>query len=321
MQDKLASASASQVALNIGENPRLRLKHIQYFTEHQRLVLRLLAQGERVSITTYSASFKKAGLYTQSYALANAQLFRLLDRNRGLGLGTCYEYGRFTPEITARLQLNGRISLLNSYLFYEENTLNAVAYPTRGRRIDAEIGGVYAQRPRFQVLSDTTVVGTEQSLGFSFRPYGRSRLHAEQYLPLGPRATLLVQAQVGLNWHYQQAIANDFVVGGLTSGLRNQLTFAGLPEASLYTGSAVAGLVGYQYAVGPKLLVTAKANALYHDFIANAARPQPARMVYGGALTLGLNSFLGPIDVSLMYSNAAKKLLPYFNIGFPFGYR
>ncbi|TDN38878.1 hypothetical protein E4631_21530 [Hymenobacter sp. UV11] len=321
LQDKLASASTSQVAFNIGENPRLRLKHVQYFTEHQRLVLRLLAQGERVSITTYSASFKKAGLYTQSYVLANAQLFHLLDRNRGLGLGTRYEYGRFTPEITSRLQLDGRISLLNSYLFYEENTLNAVAYPTHGRRIEAEIGVVYTQQPSFRVLSDTTVIGTEQSPGFSFRPYGHARLHVEQYLPLSKRATLLAQAQVGLNWNYQQAIANDFVLGGLTSGLRNQLTFAGLPEAGLYTGSAVVGLVGYQYAVSPKIFVIAKANALYHDFLANAARPQPAQMIYGGSLTLGLNSFLGPIDVSLMYSDATKKLLPYFNIGFPFGYR
>ena len=320
VQNKLASASTSQVALNIGENPRLRLKHVQYLTD-PRLVLRLLAQGERVSITTYSTSFKKAGLYTQSYVLANAQLLRLLDRNRALGVGTRYEYGRFTPEITSRLQLDGRISLLNSYLFYEENTLNAIAYPTHGRKIEAEYGWVYQQRPSFKVLSDTMVIGTEQSTNFSFRPYEHVRLNAEQYLPLSKRATLLLQAQVGLNRHYQQAIANDFVVGGLTSGLRNQITFAGLPEAGLYTGSAVAGLVGYQYAVGPKLFVIAKANVLYHDFLANDARPQPARMVYGGSLTLGLNSLLGPIDVSLMYSDASKKLLPYFNIGFPFGYR
>ena len=321
VQNKLAAASTSQAALNIGENPRLRLKHVQYLTAHQRLVLRLLAQGERVSITTYSTSFRKAGLYTQSYALANAQLFRLLNRNRGVGLGTRYEYGRFAPEIASRLQLDGRISLLNSYLFYEENTLNAVAYPTHGHKIDAEYGWAYQQRPAFKVLDDTTVIGTEQSADLSFRPYEHSRLNAECYLPLSKRATLLLQAQAGLNRHYQQAIANDFVVGGLTSGLRNQLTFAGLPEAGLYTGSAAVGLVGYQYAVAPKIFVVAKANALYHDFLANDARPQPARMIYGGSLTLGLNSLLGPIDVSLMYSDATKKLLPYFNIGFPFGYR
>lgn len=253
--------------------------------------------------------------------LANAQLLRLLDRNRAVGLGTRYEYGRFTPEITSRLQLDGHISLLNSYLFYEENTLNAIAYPTHGRKIEAEYGWVYQQRPSFKLLSDSTVIGTEQSTAFSFRPYEHFRLNVEQYVPLNKRATLLVQVQAGVNRHYRQAIANDFVVGGLNGVLRNQLTFAGLPETGIYTGSAVAGLVGYQYAVSPKVFLTGKVNALYYNFIDNPARPQPARMAYGGSLGLGLNSFLGPIDVSLMYSNVAKKLLPYFNIGFPFGYR
>ena len=321
VQDKLAPASTSQIAFNIGENPRLHLKHVQYLGPQQRLVGRLLAQGERVSITTYSTSFRKAGLYTQNYVLANAQLLRLLDRNRAVGLGTRYEYGRFTPEITSRLQLDGRISLLNSDLFYEENTLNAVAYPTHGRKVEVEYGWVYQQRPSFKLLSDTTIIGTEQSTAFSFQPYEHSRLNVEQYLLLNKRATLQVQVQAGVNRRYRQAIANDFVVGGLNGVLRNQLTFAGLPETGIYTGSAVAGLVGYQYAVSPKVFLTAKANALYYDFIANEARPQSARLAYGGALSLGLNSFLGPIDVSLMYSNVAKKLLPYFNVGFPFGYR
>lgn len=320
-QDKLLPASVSQVALNIGESPRLRLKHIQYLTARQNVAARLVAQAEQVSITTYGASFVKAGLYTQRYVLANAQLFRLLSRNQGLGLGTRYEYGRFRPEITARLQLDGSIHLLNSYLFYEENTLNAVAYPTHGRKVDAEVGVVYAQKPSFRLLSDTTVIGTEQSPGFSFRPYGHSRLNLEQYFPLSKRATLLTQAQVGLNWNYNQAIANDFVVGGLSSVVRNQLTFAGLPEAAIYTGSAVVGLLGYQYALGQRLFLTGKANVLYYDFVANNARPQSARVAYGGALTLGINTLLGPIDISLMYSGVSKKVLPYFNIGFPFGYR
>lgn len=126
---------------------------------------------------------------------ANAQLLKLLGRNRGAGVGTRYEYGRFSPEITSRLQLDGRFHLLNSYLFYEENTLNAVVYPTRGRKIEAEIGGVYRQRPDFRVLDGDVEVGTEESPNFSFKPYGHSRLHVEQYLPLTKRGTLLLQAR------------------------------------------------------------------------------------------------------------------------------
>lgn len=321
LQDKLFPSSTSQVAVNIGENPRLRVKHVQYFTQHQNVVARFLAQAEQVGITTYSTEFDKAGLYSQRYVLANAQLIKLLNRNHGFGIGTRYEYGRFKPEITSRLQLDGRIHLLNSYLLYEGNTLNAVAYPTSGRKIEAEYGYVYGQRPKYRVLIDSTVVGTEQSPGFSFKPYEHARLNVEQYLPLTKRGTLLLQAQVGINRRYRQSIANDFVLGGLSNVLRNQITFAGLPEAGIYTGSAAVGLVGYQYAVGQRVFLTAKFNALHHDFINSNTRLQPARTVYGGAVTLGINSFIGPIDASLMYSTVSKKLLPYFNIGFPFGYR
>ena len=85
--------------------------------------------------------------------------------------------------------------------------------------------------------------------------------------------------------------------------------------------SAAAALVGYQYALTPRIFLTGKANVLYHGFLDGNTNIQPAGVIYGGALTLGINSFLGPIDTSLMYSNVSKKLLPYFNIGFPFGYR
>lgn len=320
-QDLLLPFSTSQAALNIGENPRLRLKHTQYLTKRKDLVARFIAQGERVSITTYTPRFDKAGLYTQSYVTANAQLFRLLNRNRGLGIGTRYEYGRFNPEITSRLQIDGRLHLINSYLFYEENTLNAVAYPSRGRRIEAEAGAVYAQSPDFTVLSGDVVVGTEESPEFSFKPYGRYRLNVEQYLPLTKRSTLLLQVQAGINQRYKQAIANDFVVGGLSNVVRNQIMFAGLPEAGLFVSSAVSGLVGYQYAIGQRVFVTGKVNSLYHGFIDNNTNIQPSKVIYGGSLTLGINSFLGPIDASLMYSDVSRKVLPYFNIGIPFGYR
>ena len=319
--DLLLPYSTSQAAVNIGENPRLRFKHTQYLTASKTVVARLLAQGERVSITTYTPRFDKAGLYTQSYATANLQLLRLLGRNRGLGLGTRYEYGRFSPEITSQLQLDGRFQLLNSYLLYEANTLNAVAYPTTGHKVEAEAGLVYRQRPDFRVLQGDLVVGTEASPEFSFQPYGHYRLNVEQFRPLNKRATLLLQLQAGVNQHYRQAIANDFVVGGISSVIRNQITFVGLPEASLFVSSAAAALVGYQYALTPRIFLTGKANALYHGFLDGNTNLQPSRVIYGGALTVGINSFLGPIETSLMYSNVSKKLLPYFNIGFPFGYR
>ena len=313
--------STSQAAVNIGDNVRLRLKHLQYLTGRKNVLGRLIMQGEQVGITTYDTNFDKAGLYKQRYLVANGQVLRLLGRNRALGAGTRYEYGRFRPDLTSRVQLNGRINQLNSYLTYEANTLDAVAYPRRGRWFDLEAGYVYAQRPRYTVLTGDSVTVTEKSPLFSFAPYPHLRLHYEQYVPLTAHSTLLGQLQVGVNLNYHQAVTNDFVVGGLSPVIRNQVTFAGLPEASLFTGSAAVALLGYRYFLTPTISLTAKANSLHHGFVGGNARLQPAGWAHGGALTLGVNSPLGPIDASLMYSNVTRKVLPYFNIGIPFGYR
>lgn len=89
----------------------------------------------------------------------------------------------------------------------------------------------------------------------------------------------------------------------------------------MFTSSSAVGLISYQYAVTPRINLTAKANTLYHGFIDNNTNIQPRDVIWGGSLTVGVNSILGPIDASLMYSDVAKKVLPYFNIRIPFGYR
>ena len=80
-------------------------------------------------------------------------------------------------------------------------------------------------------------------------------------------------------------------------------------------------LLGYRYAVTPNIYLGAKYNTLYQGFVSSSKPLHSARWIHGGALTLGISSLLGPIDVSLMYSSASKKIVPYFNSGFPFRYR
>ena len=320
-KDWLFPFSTSQAALNLGENPRVRLKHFQYLTKSRKAFLRFVAQGEQVDVTTYDARLHKTGLYSQRYGMLDAQLLKELHRNAALGLGTRYEYVRFHPEITSQLQLKGRIQLLNSYVAYEANTLDAAIYPTQGRKVEAEIGYVYMQNPHFVVFDHETVVDTHASPRFSFQPYLRARLNYEWYAPLSSRSTLITKLQGGVNFNYRQLVVNDFAVGGLTPVVRNQITFAGLPETSLLTSSAGTGLLGYRYSVAPKLHAMLTANVLYHDFIGRNINRQPVGAIYGGALTLGYRSFLGPIDISLMCSDRSNKVLTYFNIGIPFGYR
>lgn len=309
--------STAQLKVNIGENLRGQLRLTKFLAKSKQLTGSLLLHGEQVGINTYDARFAQVGRYTQGYFMADAQVTRTFRRSRVVGIGTRFEYLNYQPQIEAGLQPDGKLTLLNSYLFYAVNTLNTTFYPTRGRRAYGEVGYVYGQHPAVGASLESVPL----PFSFSFQSYSHSRFSIEQYLPLTTHGTLQLHAQVGLNYNYKQAVTNDFLVGGLSSVIRNQLTFAGLPDASLTTGSAAGLLLGYQHSVGHNLYATAKVNGLYHDFIGENLRLRPARVIYGTSLTLGLKTFLGPIDASVMYSGVSKKLLTYFNIGIPFGYQ
>lgn len=309
--------ATAQLKLNIGENLRGQLRFTKFLSKNKQLTGSLVLQGEQVGIDVYNSRFAQVGRYTQGYFMADAQVAQAFRRSRVVGVGTRFENLGYEPQIEAGLQPDGKLNLLNSYLFYAVNTLNTTFYPTRGHRVYGEVGYVYNQHPAV----GASLEGVPLPFSFSFQPYSHSRLSFEQYLPLTTRGTLHLHVQAGLNYQYKQAITNDFLVGGLSSVIRNQLIFAGLPDASLTTGSAAGLLLGYQYSVGRNLYATAKVNGLYHDFLGENLRLQPARVIYGTSLTLGLKTLLGPIDASVMYSDASKKLSTYFNIGIPFGYR
>lgn len=316
-RDFLLPSSISRVALNLGENPRLRLHHLQSFTHHRSMYAQLLAQGEQVEITPYDPNFSKAGLYRQRYGRVELQAAKILRADLSLGLGARYEHLGYQPEVTTRLQATGRLRQVNSYAFLEANTLNGTIYPTRGIRIEAELGAIHAQHSTFRVENTET----QERLLMATKPFGHSQLNAELYHPVSRKSTFMVQVQAGVNVKSRQAFANDFFIGGLNRVLRNQITFAGLPDAGLFTGSAAVGLLGYRWTLTRNLYGVAKANVLYHDFVANNLRLQPAAVHYGGVVSLCLKSFIGPLEASLMYSDLAKKVLPYFNLGIPFGYR
>ena len=125
-----------------------------------------------------------------------------------------------------------------------------------------------------------------------------------------------MQLESGMNFNYKQAIMNDFVIGGLNDVIRNQVSFAGLPEASIFTASAVSLKIGYQQAITNNLFLIAKVNGLYYDFIKSNFRFDGTSRGIGYSLTGGYRTFLGPIEASLMYSDLNKKILPYFNLGY-----
>ncbi|WP_153798637.1 patatin-like phospholipase family protein [Foetidibacter luteolus] len=315
----LTPYSRSSLTLHVGENMRLKAEHTQFFRSIRNFSATLKMQAEQFNINTYT-NYKKDGVYTQAYFMGDLSMQVSMARKFAGGIGTRFETFHFRPDIPSQLELRGTVDFLTSYAFVKYNSLNSNIYPKKGVKIDAEAGYVYSQNPKLRFYSQGRLIGNQDSLGFSFLNYTRTRLNVEHYVPVYPKLVFLTQFQSGINFNYQQSILNDFYVGGLTNVFRNQVTFAGVDEGTVTTSSIATLQLGLRFQMYPSLFVTGRANALYHNFLSstNRFRFATATFLSGYSLTLGYNFVLGPLEVSAMYCDQTGKLLPYVNLGIPF---
>jgi|SRR6218665_1100230 len=313
----LTPFSTASFDFSIGENPRAKVGFMHYITKNRKFITQLEATIETIDISTYNPEFSNNGLYNQGSQNTDLQFLWQPEKNWALGIGTSLVYTAYIPKIISQIEAEGNSRFFNSYLILQHSTLNAPLYPNRGRQLFVKAGIVYDQKLDFTIYQDGAVVATnEDNRFFSSDPYTQLRIAFEQYIPVN-RSAFFIQLQSGMNFNYKQAIMNDFVVGGLNDVIRNQVTFAGLPEASIFTASAASLKLGYQQAITNNLFLIAKVNGLYYDFIKSSFRFNTTKTRgVGYSLTGGYRTFLGPVEASLMYSDFNKKILPYFNLGY-----
>ncbi|WP_290846498.1 patatin-like phospholipase family protein [Flavobacterium sp.] len=300
----------------IGENPRGQAIVSDYLNTRRNISVQAEVNFSAIDLTTYDGTnFTENGLYQQSNQNCDLQVLWQPGNRWTIGLGSELTNLDYRPKIASDIQAKGNTYFLNSYLTLHHNTLNADVYPTKGRRFYLKGGVIYGQKNDFSIYEDGEIVADENSPYFDTHPYGQIKFSFEQYFPFG-RHALLLNVQSGMNFGYKQFVMNDFIIGGLTSVIRNQITFAGLPEGSIFSPSVISAQIGYQYNVVSNLYLIFKANTLYHDFIDSNLKLRDSSHGTGFSVTGGYKTFLGPIEASLMYSDLNKELLPYFNLGY-----
>ncbi|WP_288072321.1 patatin-like phospholipase family protein [Hydrotalea sp.] len=316
-RDFFTPYSKSQVTVNIGENMRLRGEHIQYFGKHKLFSLTATTQIESLNINSYN-NFTKQGLFKQGYFLADVNLRYSPTRELSLGAGTRFENLNYHPQLPAAFEARGGISYLNPYLFIKANSLTNPIYPKNGSKTDIEFGEVINQNPNVEYYLNGNEIPNPDSLGIHYKSYYRAFVNAEKYIPLTKRKTLFTQFQGGLNWRNTGDVINAFNVGGLTNVYKNQITFAGLAEGSVVTNSIAAMQVGLRYQIFNNGYIITKANGAFYDFVDGNFMPEKAKFLSGYSISFGYNFVLGPLEISAMYSDQSKMLLPYINLGIPF---
>ena len=312
----LTDYSRSSVTLNLGENMRMRAEHLQFFGKYKTISVSSLVQLESFSINTYD-NFKKDGLYKQGFFTGELTAKASFKRKTSFGIGTRFEARKFTPSISSKIEVKGSNNFLNTFFVLNYNTLSHAIYPKKGTKIDAELGRVYNQNPNLKFYLDGNLLEHLDSLGFGIEDFNRVKFNLEHYVPISKKFTFFLQAQSGINFSKKENILNDYLIGGLNSTFRNQLTFAGLNEATVYSASVATFQLGLRFQMYQNLFLTGRMNGAYYDFAGNKHWSN-AKFLSGYALTFGYNFVLGPLEISAMYNDQSKTILPYINLGISF---
>lgn len=314
----LATNSRSMVSLNIGESFRIRGEHLQYFGRLKNFALIADLQFDRFDVATYTYDkYKQDGLYKQNLFRTGGRFQFSSNRRFSMGIGSRWDWVRYTPTIQSDFNFRGSNSWVTNFLYVGHNSLDKTVYPRRGVKFDAEAGYIARQSPRIKfIFGDQTIPATEDDI--SGDSYPRVTANLESYIPFSRRTTLLINAQGGTNFGYEKNVLNEFIVGGLTKTFRNQITFAGLQEGTIYSPSLLALQGGARVMVLGNTYLTARANVLFNNLLTRNELFDYPDFFSGYALTFSYNFALGPLEISAMYCDQTKRVQSYINLGIPF---
>jgi NTE family protein len=309
--------SRSLVTVNLGETFRARAEHLQYLGRGKNVALILGTQYERFELNTYQ-NYKRDGLYKMHLFKGDAKMEHSTSRKYTLGAGTRYEWIHYDPSIPSSFELHGKNEFFTTYGYFGVNTLDRSIYPRRGWKINGEFGFVYNQSPDVTFYSEGVPVGNLDSFGITYSNFQQAKLNVEAYATLSRRSTFFTNFQGGVNFGYNQNILNDFIIGGMYNLFRNQITFAGLDEASVYSPSVAALQIGYRFQLFNNLFIIARSNGLIDNFITKDNVLQRPGFLSGHALSMGYNFALGPLEVSAVYSDQSKQVQSVISLGISF---
>ena len=309
--------SRSLATVNIGESFRIKGEHLQYLGRRKDFGFTLKAQLDRFDVTTYDL-YKRTGLYKQNFAEVSEKLHFSPGKSFTIGIGHRFEWINYNPRISSSFEFKGKNNFSTVFSYLKHNTLDRNIFPRRGIKLDAEFGRVLTQQVRINFLIDGEPPTNPDSLRTSGHPYWRTSFSAEGYLPLNHRFTAFANMQTGINFNYSRNIMNEFVIGGLTKIVRNQVLFAGLQEAVIYSPAVATFQGGLRTSLFTGAYLTGRANVLFNNFISRSDFFKYEDLYTGYALTFSYNFALGPLDVSVMYCDQTKKIQSYINLGIPF---
>lgn len=318
VRDFIGKQSKSLIAAGISENPRLRLEHTQIWGG-KKLPLAWISEYylERQEVTQFE-DYKALGVYRLFSQYVDTRLQVAYKRRQLYAAGIHLEKVSVKPQTQSRISIDGRNTYLQAYMRYEYNSHDRLFLPRRGTYFLFEPSYIFSQNLNVTFNSSGDPIENPDSLGIGYEPFFRAKMQVQKVLPVGTKNFITLQSEAAANFNTSQFVFHDFIVGGMQPMMRNQVTMAGIQDASLFVNSLIKGSINWRYQFSGSVYTASSYSLMYHSFLKDQLAPVEGKLLSGYALTLGIDSPIGPLEFSFIYSDQSRRLKNYVNMGFRF---
>lgn len=288
--------------LNLGENPLLSGSY---------LIDRGRKPGFGIGVSSLRLDFREyeKGRVIESYRANHNKVdaYMLLTYKNSMQFrgGIEYEYSRIIQEINPD-GFSDFTSYVSLFVDWNSDTYDRLSFPQSGLS--------YSFKAKY--ISTLTNNWSNELMSNPFvlvAKYG----HA---IPVSSLSTIRTGLNIGTTLNNTLSPPQHwFILGGQTTKnyFDGFFPFTGLRFVE-YTGQhALAANIGWQYEVYPRFYITPKVDiGVISNDIGDVL--QSPNFLIGYGVSVGYDSFIGPVEFSLMGSNGNSGLVTYFNIGYTF---
>ncbi len=301
LRNLILPSSRLMVVGKVADNHRYRLEYLKYLDEQQRLFLNFSAQLNRDEAPSF-----RDGLLTQQFRMREAPVSLTLNsrigRNTLIGGGARLDYLSYTPSVGQDPPFEQlRFTNANLQGFVRWNTLDRNVMPRRGSRFDLEFRYVENLSASVDQLNPDLEGSENDLLGFDSYPIVNFR--SEHFLPVGRQNVFKLFSFATYLWGEQNNFSDFYLLGGPEKVGPRAIPFYGLEASELPVQVALGGGIGYEYFLRDNLLFGAYFNGGWFGFpeFVNNDLQDIDLFLSGLGLSAGYNSFVGPVQMTLMY--------------------
>ncbi|OKL40330.1 patatin-like phospholipase family protein [Pontibacter flavimaris] len=298
--------------VDLGQNIRSDVNYLKYMGYRYHIAAKLGSQYYKNDISIFNESGNKVAILQQNINLGTLGWQTTTNNTWTLGQQLEYKLARFYPQVAGQINLDSLtvdISTLEQLkvrnwtfsTFFRLNTLDRLAFPTRGWKVDVQ--GSYILGNRFTLRARQGQQNLENSIRNNIDPYFRVSLRASGVVPLRRNLSLLLRQGLVMYTSNDLPIGEESLIGGYTSVLPNMVEYRAAEPFAYSADNLLYSGLGLQAELRKKLYLqlssTLMNTSLLHGY--RTLRGETTRLGYSA--TLGYLTHAGPITAGVAHES------------------